>query len=160
MATTILMEPASLAGKMRIEPKAVVLDFKGRKSTNSFSPEECMMASYKLKEACLRECTHPIEMTQVGYRGMVNKLYYFGMVTFESEKYYLQVHQTIYFNHVLYNENFNLKESFVVKYRKKVKAEEPDFTKVLEITNNWCIMEDVDLYSELKKEFKFLTLIV
>lgn len=160
MATTLLMETASLTGKMRIKSKAVSLDSEGRGHTNDFSPEECMIASYQLKEACLKECKHPIEMIQVGYKGLINKLYYFGIVTFESNNYYLQVHQTVYFNQVLYNENFNLKESFVVKYRKKGKAGEPDFTKVLEITNNWCIMEDVDLYNKLKEEFKFLTLIV
>lgn len=160
MATTILMKPTKFADSTGIELKAIRLDSEGRKHTNNFSQEECMMASYKLKEACLKECKHPIEMTQVGYKGLINKLYYFGIVTLESNNYYLQVHQTVYFNQVLYNEHFNMKESFVVKYRKKGKAEEPNFTKVLEMTGSWCIMEDVDMYNKLKEEFKFLTLIV
>lgn len=153
MATTII--PELFDGSIHI--KTILTDFTEVRSTNDFSPEECITASLRLKEACLKKCTHPITMTQIGYQGKVHTIEYFGIVNFEGDNYYLQVEQDIHFNQVCYNDNFNLKESFIVRYRKK---KYPEFKKVIELTNSWCIMEDVDLYGELQKEFKFLTLIV
>lgn len=75
---------------------------------------------------------------------------------FESDEYYLQVHQTVYFNQTPHK-NSNLKEAFEVKYRER---KYPEFKRVIEISDSWCIMEDIDIYNKLKEKFKFLTLIV
>lgn len=135
-----------------------IVDFDGKKHTNSFTKEACKAFVGAVKKICLQHCKCPIEMSQKGLDENITKLMYFGQIDFQSETYWLEIEQTVYFHPTCWvGGNHNLKESFVLKCRNK-KEMEPTLRKICEFTDSWCIMEDVDTFRSLKNDFKFLLL--
>lgn len=141
--------------RMTIEPKHEHMSFDGRRHTSDFEGYECQWFMRSIKEACVLQCKYPAKFSQINANGTTS-IDYFGVVYFESDKYYVRVRQDVSFeNNRCIGEQDNIKENYLVDMRPKGNTE-PSYKTVCDVTNVRCFISDIETFHQMQTDFQFL----
>lgn len=141
--------------RMTIESKHEYMSFNGRRHTTDFSKYECQCLMRSIKEACVLQCKYPAKFSQINANGTTS-IDYFGVVYFESDRYYVRVRQDVSFrNDRCIGEQDNIKENYLVDMRPKENTE-PSYRTICDVADMRCDISDIETFHLMQIDFPFL----